>query len=73
MEEGKKKTIMIIIIAACLTLAIAITLGTRQGGGGGGARKGKLWFKCNSPDCGAEYQLTHKEYMANCLSSSSSS
>ena len=63
MEEGKKKTIMIVIIAACLASAIVISLATRQGGSGGGAGKGKMWIKCNNPDCGAEYQLTQKEYM----------
>jgi len=69
MDEDKKKKITIGIIAVCLVLAIAITLGTRGGGGGGGGvRKGKRWVKCVNPDCGAEYQMTNKEYaeeMAN--------
>lgn len=68
MDEDKKKKITIGIAVVCLVLAIAITLGTRGGGRGGGIRKGKRWVKCVNPDCGAEYQMTNKEYaeeMAN--------
>ena len=59
-EDKKKKITTIVIIAVCLVLAIAITLGTREGGGG--VRKGKMWVKCANPDCEAEYQMTNKEY-----------
>ena len=59
--EDKTKLVKIVVIAACLILAIAITLATREGGGGV-VTSDKIWVKCDNPDCYAEYQMTYEEY-----------
>lgn len=65
MEEGKKKTVMIGVIIACLVVAGVITFSRRSGGGGDLSSisdEEMTWVKCNNPACKAEYQTGLKAY-----------
>ena len=65
MEDSKKKSILIGVIVACVVLAFVITYVTRPESSGGieGIKPGEMmWVKCSNPDCGAEYQMSKKEY-----------
>ena len=64
MEEGKKKTIMIVVIAVCLVAAVVIGYKYTFAPPDAGieAFKGQqIWVKCNNPDCGAEYEMDKAE------------
>jgi len=65
MEEGKKKTIMIVVIAVCLVAAVVIGYKYTFAPTDAGIEvfKGQqIWVKCNNPDCGAEYEMDKAEY-----------
>jgi len=64
MEEGKKKTVMLILIVGCLVVAGAVTFTTRSGGGGIGSisKSEKILVMCSNPDCEAEYETGKKAY-----------
>lgn len=66
MEEGKKKTIMIVVIVACLVAAGIITYATRSGSTGGieSIRRGTetVWVKCRNPDCEHTWQMDRRDY-----------
>ncbi len=63
MEEGPKKVLMIVLVVVFLAAAGIITWKTRSGGGSALRGSTLIWVKCNNPDCGAEYQITQKEYL----------
>jgi hypothetical protein len=60
MEDNVKKILLVVLIVGCIAAAGAITYFTMGGDGGGGS--GKMWVKCNNPKCGADYQISIKEY-----------
>jgi len=66
MLAGLSKTVMLIIIVVCLTLAVVIFIKTQSGGSGGieTIKRGEelYWVKCNNPKCKAEYQIDKKDY-----------
>jgi ssDNA-binding Zn-finger/Zn-ribbon topoisomerase 1 len=66
MEEGKKKMVMVGIIAGCIVAAVVITVVTRSGGEGGldSLRKGQemYWIKCRDPKCENTWQMDKKDY-----------
>jgi len=66
MKEGKKKSVMIAVIIACIAAAGVITYVSSSGSGGGGIetiKRGELmWVKCGNPDCGEEYQIDQRDY-----------
>lgn len=64
MDDDKKKLIKIIAIAACLVLAIGITVITNSGGGGGSSYdpKAQVTLMCTNEDCGEIFDVTNEEY-----------
>jgi predicted RNA-binding Zn-ribbon protein involved in translation (DUF1610 family) len=54
----------VLIANHCLAAAGAITFKVRSKGGGIPKHfaKEKTWVKCRNPECGAEYQITKKEF-----------
>ena len=63
MEDGKKKTIMIVVAVICLSLAVVILVGMLGDSGDIKSFKGQLvWVKCYKPECGTTYQIDKKEY-----------
>jgi hypothetical protein len=64
MEQSKKKQIMIGVIAACIVLAVAVTLmrSSEKAGLDSVSDSVKVWVKCSNPECNFEYQLGTKEY-----------
>jgi len=65
MEEGKKKTIMIVVIAVCLITAVVIGYKHTFAPTDTGIeafRGQQTWVKCNNPDCGAEYEMDKAHY-----------
>jgi len=65
MEEGKKKSVMIAVIIACIAAAGVITYVSSSGSGGGieTIKRGELmWVKCGNSDCGEEYQIDKRDY-----------
>lgn len=63
MEEGPKKALMIVLVVVCLAAAGVITWKTRSGSSSAINGNALMWVKCNNPNCGAEYQITQKEYL----------
>jgi hypothetical protein len=62
----KKKMIMVAVIVVCLGLAAALTF-TRTSDKSGIETidsSEKVWVKCNNPSCGAESEMSAKEYFA---------
>ena len=59
----KKKVLLLGVVAGCLALASGITYMTRSTSGipAHFARE-MTWIKCRNPKCGAEYQISKKEY-----------
>ena len=57
---------MLVVVVACLVLAVAITLIRGFGGGGGGmddiSKTEIMWVKCVNPKCNAGYETPTKEY-----------
>ena len=68
MEEEKKKMIMIAAIVICLLLAAVITAMRLMKPGAGSiesiSESEMMWVKCINPKCGAEYQMSVKDYYA---------
>jgi predicted RNA-binding Zn-ribbon protein involved in translation (DUF1610 family) len=65
MEEGKKKTIMVAVIMACLVVAGIITYATRSGNSAGvdSLKAGATtWMKCRNPKCENEWQMNTKDF-----------
>ena len=63
MEEGKKKTVMIVVIVVCLVAAGVIFKATRPKSQGRESFRGQqTWVKCSNPDCGEEYEMDKAEY-----------
>jgi predicted RNA-binding Zn-ribbon protein involved in translation (DUF1610 family) len=63
MEEGKKKIIMIGIIAVCIVAAVIITVASRSASSGGieSIPTGTMvWIKCR--DCGNTWQMDRRDY-----------
>ena len=61
MEDSAKKLVLIVVVVVCIAAAGVITYLT-MGGGAAGGGSGKMWVKCNNPKCGADYQISIKEY-----------
>jgi len=61
-----KNTIYVIVIVACIALAVLIFVKTQSGdsGGIGSIKRGEemYWVKCNNPSCNAEYEIDKKDY-----------
>jgi len=64
MPENIKKPILIAVVLVCLASAGAVALITRSRRSGipKSFAKEMTWVKCRNPECGAEYQITKKEY-----------
>jgi len=60
----KKKLIMVVVVIVCLGLAVAITFMRNSDKAGVASLDSseKVWVKCNNPSCGAEYQISAREY-----------
>lgn len=66
MEESRKKMIKISIIVVCLALAaIVFTMHSKRGPRGLASipRGDIVWIKCKNPQCGAEYQMSKREFL----------
>lgn len=65
MEQSRKKLIMISVIVVCVALAAAITYRTCHGRSGtldDIPESEMIWVKGANKNCGAEYQMSKKEY-----------
>lgn len=68
MTSDKKKIFMLVIVAVCFALVVAITVYRRhvEGTAPTGVESIKhgdmIWVKCEDPKCGAEYQMDKREY-----------
>jgi len=64
MEKRVKKNALIGVIIGSLVLAAGITYMTRSPKGGIPKHFAQemTWVKCRNPKCGAEYQISKKEY-----------
>ena len=64
MEDGKRKTLLMCIGAACLLIAVVITYATYSKSDDLDSIKSgqMIWVKCKNPDCSAEYQVDKKEH-----------
>ena len=63
MTDEKKKQIQMTIIIAGFALAITISaISFDWFGGGGGGKAGPQWLICINEDCGAQYELSSKEF-----------
>ncbi|MHC4155264.1 MAG: hypothetical protein ACYST6_10135 [Planctomycetota bacterium] len=64
MPDNIKKPVLIAVVLGCLASAAAVTLVTRSKTGGipKSFAKEMTWVKCRNPNCGAQYQITKKEY-----------
>ena len=58
------KPVMIIVLIACLVLAVVvyILMLPEQGGGYEELAGQIVWVKCTNPDCGAEYEIDEAEF-----------
>lgn len=65
MEDSKKKVLMVVLVIACLGVAGVVTVSRLSGGSGGidsiDADE-KVWLKCTDSSCGAEFQMSAREY-----------
>jgi hypothetical protein len=64
MEEGTKKTVLIVVAAGCLAAAGAIVLsGRARSGADLGAFKGRTMLMiCANEECGHQFEMDKKQY-----------
>ena len=63
MEDGKKKTVMLIVVAVCLTLAATIVFFTRSQDTKIPSFKGEtVLLKCTNPDCQEVFEMDKHAY-----------
>ena len=64
MEDSVKKPLMVVIIVACLALAIFITYKTqfKEEGIPEELAKEPMWVKCRNPECEGEYEVNKGYY-----------
>ncbi len=65
MDEGKKKTVMLVIVGVCFLIVAIFAVG-RMGGSQGGKvpefKGQKTWVLCRNTACIAEYEMSKREY-----------
>ena len=62
MDEDKKQKVKIVFVAACLVLAVVITLLSRGKSLRPGRTKGTIQMLCANEECNAEYEATAEQF-----------
>ena len=64
MEDSVKKPIMVVLIVACLVLAVVVTVKTRKKAGGIPKKfaEEEVWVKCRNTACESEYEVNKLYY-----------
>ena len=64
MEQGTKKIVMVVVIAACLVAAGAITYLTHKSGMDVSSidEEATIWMVCRNPDCQNKWEMNRREY-----------